>query len=560
MYVLGLGGMLEQEGHDHAACLVEDGRIIAAAEEERFTRVKHSPGQFPVNAAAFCLSQAGITMKDVDVVAYSYLPNLSRWSIRQLAKPRSLPGIIRYLHLCRTQPVDFLKVRFGQDFSPEKLKFIEHHLAHASLAYRLSGFKKAMILSVDGSGEATSTFLGSGNSGEMERIAEVRLPHSLGLLYSAITQFLGFRPDNGEPKVMGLAAYGDPNVFDLSAIVRSKRLGFDMAPWVLNSWARRFSDKVERILGPHRLPGEPIEKRHRDIAASLQLTLEEIVKSMVEDLYEVTGYRKLVLAGGVALNCKMNGSLLDLDFVDEIYVPPAANDAGTALGAAVEVAWREGHRFSRLDRADLGRGYSQREIEEALKLAKVREYTVVDDPAGEAVERMLKGLIVGWFQGRFEFGPRALGNRSILVDPRNEAMKDVLNKYVKHREPFRPFAPSVLCSAAGKYFRHSQEAPFMTIAFDSKPEAIRDLAAAVHVDGTARPQTVRREVLPLYHRLLENFERESGVSGVLNTSFNVAGEPIVASPSDALRTFFGTGIDVLVIGNILVEKPSSLAR
>jgi len=273
MYVLGLGGMLEQEGHDNAACL-EDGRIIATAEEEMFTRVKHSPGQFPMNAAAFCLSQEGVTMKDVDVVAYSYFPNLSRWSIQQLAKPRSLPGIISYLHLCRTQPVDFLKVRFGQESSAEKLKFIEHHLAHASLAYRLSGFKRAMILSVDGSGEATSTFLGSGNGGEMERIAEVGLPHSLDLLYSAITQFVGLRPDNGESKVMGLAAYGDPNVFDLGAIVRSKRLGFEVAPWVLNSRARSFSDKVERILDPHRLHGEIVEKRHKDTAANLQLALE----------------------------------------------------------------------------------------------------------------------------------------------------------------------------------------------------------------------------------------------------------------------------------------------
>ena len=520
MIVLGISGGIRSGHHDAAAVLYRDGNLVAAAEEERFTRIKHSEGRLPESAVRFCLSQARIDIRDVDALAYGYA---------------TVPGMDRRLK-------DYFNLRFGH--CPE-VHLIRHYLAHAASAYRVSGFADAMILSADVSGDSISTLLSHGKGSEIRIVKSIPRPNSLGIFYSMLTQILGFQRDNDEYKVMGLASYGR-NEVDLSWLLQygggEYRLNYEeyMVPV---GPAQPFPSKQEGIysqrlverLGRPRLKDEPLTQRHMDLAHSVQKTLERAVTDLVTWLHGETGSRNLCIAGGVGLNCVMNQRLLALPFVDQVYVQPAASDAGTAIGASLEVLAERG---------------VQPEVMEHVYT--VRSYT--PPPVTVTAEKLAEGAIVAWFQGAMEFGPRALGNRSILGDPRDPAMKDRINATIKFREDFRPFAPAVLEERVEEYFYDGVKSPFMTLTFDVRKEKQREIASITHVDGTARIQTVGHKTNPRFHRLISEFARITGIPMVINTSFNVKGQPIVCTPREAVSTFFMTGMDYLVLGDYVLSK------
>lgn len=542
-YILGLSGNFYGNSADAAAVLLRDGELIAAAEEERFIGVKHAPGLMPESAIRFCLKKAGIDIREVDVLAFPQ----TTW--------QNLEGNL----------AAFLEYQFGG--VPKAFEFVDHHFAHAVSAYRVSGFDDAMILTADWSGDGICLTLSAGHNGKIDllhRFAPTR--HSLGIYYALITQFLGFRKWDDEYKVMGLASYGEPTI-DFSWLLcdSDEEAGFCLDqtylhPTLLQGFPSRhgvqqpsFSDELVKRLGSPRVPGGPVTSRHKDIAASAQARLEEITARLVRMMHSKTGYRKLCIAGGVGLNCSMNGALMNLDCVDEIYVPPVASDAGIAFGAAVEIATRYGFCVPRLERASWGPEYSNEQILRILKRSKC-SYKQSDDVCGFVAQALADNNIVGWFQGPMEFGPRALGNRSILADPRQPDMRDRINYYVKFREDFRPLAPSMLAEAAPEYIDEAQPCPFMTITFPVREEKRSIIPAVTHVDGTCRAQTVSETANPKYHHLIRRFGEITGVPVVLNTSLNVMGNPIAMKPEDAVATFFSTGLDYLAIGDFIVEK------
>ncbi len=426
------------------------------------------------------------------------------------------------------------------NISPDiKVEYVEHHLAHVASAYFCSPFKKAIIISMDGEGEYVSTLLAVAKNGEIEKLKEFDAPNSLGLFYSAITAYLGFRPNSDEGKVMGLAAYGDPDKIDLSKMLE------------INYGSYKVNWKEIRKLPKRKFDTKQIHNDEfgRDLAAALQKRLEEAALSLLEYLYDHTGYKKLCLAGGVALNCVMNSVLLQSEFVKDIFIQPAAGDAGTSLGAALYILGKhvefKGNYF--------GPEYSNESIKHELDEAKLN-YEYVEDIEKRTTELIAQGKIVGWFQGKVEWGPRALGNRSILADPSDPEMKDKINYYVKHREPWRPFAPSMLEEAKDKYLENAYTSPYMILSFFVRENKVSEMISAIHVDRSARVQTVSKEYNKKYYKLIKEFKKLTGIPVVLNTSFNVAGEPIVCSPKDALGTFFKSGMDYLAIGNYLVRK------
>jgi carbamoyltransferase len=545
MDILGISGNFYRGSADAAAVLLRDGRMVAAAEEERFVRVKHAPSQMPDEAIRFCLSRGGIEIDDVDVLAF---PQIT-WA-----------DVERNLF-------EFCEFQFGG--RPKTVRLVEHHVAHAASAYRFSGFDEAMILTADWSGDGIAAILAAGERGDIKVLDRLPAPAgSLGIYYALITQFLGFRKWDDEYKVMGLASYGEPDT-DLSWLLRGDgERAFALDESALNETLRRpypslhglqqpsFSPAVVERLGPHRVPGTPITERHRNLAASAQRRLEEVAVHLIRALHAETGFRNLCVAGGVGLNCSMNGALLALDCVDSIYVPPVPNDSGIALGAAAEVATQEGFALDRLDHASWGPEYDAEEIRRILERSKVpfEEHPDVADFAARAIA---DGRIVGWFQGRMELGARALGNRSILADPRRADMRDRINYFVKFREDFRPLAPSLLEERAVDFLVGAHPSPFMTITFGVQ-DGKRDLVPAItHVDGTARPQTVADGANPRYRRLIELFDGLTGVPVVLNTSLNVRGDPIAMKPEDALATFYSTGLDHLVIGDFVLSKETA---
>jgi len=568
MYVLGVAGLGLDErgtlGHDPAAALLKDGEIVAAAEEERFTRVKHAPGYFPYRAVKFCLDYAGIGIEQVDRIAGYWKPELVFRNAflheGYYAHPvRSAKFYLlwkmyemKYRNNIRHIAYTLEKDRAAGDALLRKFTTVEHHLCHAASAYYCSGFKDATIVTMDGMGENVSTLVGENAGTDVKKIIETYSPHSLGIFYTLFTEYLGFEPNEAEYKVMGLAPYGKPGVkMDDLLWTGDGRVYLDKR---LLGKFRFYSDYLAQRFGPVRRENGPLEQRHKDIAYALQERLQKVSLELVKWALEKTGKRNLALAGGVCMNSKMNGMLWREAGVDDIFIQPAAGDNGTALGAALYLSAQEGCRPKKpLEHLYYGPEYSDEQMRKTLDTAKVK-YEKCGDIAGEVAELLAKGKIVGWFQGRMEFAARALGNRSILADPTDASMKDKVNAAIKFREGFRPFCPSMLAEAADEYLEQPHSSPFMILTFETPEKKQREVPAVVHVDGTMRPQTVEKHVNPKYYRLISEFEKESGVPVVLNTSFNVSGEPIVCAPKDALRTFYVSGLDYLAMGDYLVKK------
>jgi len=550
--------------HDTAAALLVDGKLVAFCEEERLRREKHTTA-FPENAVAFCLRQAGLTIGDLDGVAFYWRPwvGMPRRFLQTIAGlPDTLINVRRMqagnLRNMLTVSCDFRR-RFGYR---GPFQHVNHYLAHAYHAAFQTAFDRALVLIVDGNGEVATTLVARLEGDRVEPVRWTPYPHSLGLLWCTVTEYLGFRQNCDEGKVMGLAPYGDDSLVPaMERIVRFQGDGtfrLDMA-WFDYHLSRRnwFSDRFARVFGPPRRPDEPLDDRHRAVAHALQYVTEKTVLQLIEEMTRKLKARHLALAGGVALNCVMNGRIAASGLVDGFFVPPAAYDAGAAVGAAI---WMDREIFGCRERdvqpsPFLGPEFDDAEGERALQAAGLRYEKPADLPK-RAAELLAQGKILGWFRGRLESGPRALGGRSILADPRDPAMKDRLNHRVKHREPYRPFGPSVLAERAAEIFETGgRPSPYMLLALPVR-EAWRDrIDAVVHVDGSSRIQTVTRKEQPEYWSLIHEFEALTGVPLVVNTSFNVQGEPMVATPADAVRCFLGTGIDALALGNFLAVKP-----
>jgi carbamoyltransferase len=591
MRILGISAFY----HDSAAALVEDGRIVAAAQEERFTRKKHDPS-FPMHAIGYCLEATGARLSDIDHVAFYDKPFLkferlletyialapAGFRSFQMAIPLWLKEKLFQKSLLRNKLQEF-----DEEFDGARLLFTEHHLSHAASAFYPSPFDKAVVLTMDGVGEwaTTSAALGEGN--RLEIFQEIHFPHSLGLLYSAVTYYTGFKVNSGEYKVMGLAPYGQPKYAQLilDHLIDLKPDGsfrLDMSYFDYCTGLTMTNERFAKLFGqPVRAPDELLTPFHMDVAASIQAVLEEAVLRLTRSLANKTGARNLCLAGGVALNCVANGKVLRDGKFDHIWIQPAAGDAGGAVGAALAAF----HQFKGEPRsvapsdamsgAFLGPEFSQAEIERRLGAAGARFAVLAEEKMVEATAKALSDqLAVGWFQGRMEFGPRSLGARSILGDPRSPAMQKNLNLKVKYRESFRPFAPAVLREDVSDWFELDSDSPYMLIVADVRDDKRRamsaqehalfgidklnvsrsEIPAVTHVDYSARIQTVSANINPLFHRLLRQFKALSGCPVLVNTSFNVRGEPIVCTPEDAFRCFMGNELDVLVVGNCVLKK------
>ena len=562
MNILGIGGY----SHDSAAALICDGQVVAAVAEERLTRKKHQGGP-PRRAAEYCLESAGLTWNDVDAVSAYMRPGerlAKRLGYRARAALRQPAYAALYSGYELVHNAIYIRDMRSLRGPRSRVHYMAHHPAHAASAFLVSPFDSAALLTIDYIGEFTSTWQGVGDGTRIRELHRIDYPHSLGVFYSAITDYLGFERASDEYKVMGLAPYGEPEFYDgfRTIVCPNGRLGDYQIDLDWTAFQYRpgskfgyFSDKFIKRFGPPREQGAQLEQRHRNIAASAQRVLEEAVLRMARALHDETGQTRLCLAGGVGLNCSMNGRLLREGPFDEIYVQPAAGDDGIAIGGAMQLHHEltgSPRRFVMND-ARLGPSFSDAKIRMALRDAALAHETPVHLEA-RAAELIAEGKIVGWFQDRTEFGPRALGARSILADPTRADVKDRLNSVVKHRESFRPFAPSCVEERASDYFEGCGRSPFMLFVHRVRPEWRDRLPAITHVDGTARVQTVDAAVQPRYHRLLCEFETRRGVPIVVNTSFNVMGQPIVNSPADAIRCFLRTGIDVLVLGDHVVLK------
>ncbi len=532
--------------HDSSAALVKDGKLIASAEEERFNRLRHYKG-YPYKAVDYCLAEGRLEKKDIDVIAIGYDPN--EWM-------RHFPWNFHWKqlgqHLINNGVFMYSNAYFKKEFPNARIEYIPHHLAHAASAYRCSGFDEANILTLDGSGETETFAFFTGRAGKIQRVWDIkchRVPwrsnkeSSIGFMYTAVTRLLKLG-DYAEGKTMGLASYGKPR-FDLSKIfnIRShKEYVIDRA---MLSTTFGHLKREER--------DEPITQDQKDLAASLQHALEEAIANLAREAYQHSGIRNFCLAGGVALNCNTNSRIAESDFCDNLFVQPAASDGGVSIGAALEAAARSGEKaHETMETAYWGPGYTDAEIEHVLKDAKVK-YEKRPDLEEATAELLAEGKIVGWFQGRLEIGPRALGNRSILADPTVPGMNDRVNT-VKHREKWRPFAPVVLEEEGRTYFEKYRTSPFMLLTFMVRPEYREKLPAITHVDGSSRIQTVNRKQNERIYKVLEAFKKKKGVAVLMNTSFNDKDEPIVCSPKDALKCFYGTSLDALVMGSFLVRK------
>jgi carbamoyltransferase len=561
---------------DAAAALVQDGRVVAAAEEERFNRIKHSAG-FPIEAVRYCLKQGGLDLRDVSTIAIASKPiDHVREEILQILSGR--PAYSRQIQKRLQAVAQFRDVRavlarelgLRKDDVPS-VEEIPHHHAHVASAYFASGWEEAALLSIDGFGDFSSTLLGRGTGAKIEVLEEVLFPHSIGILYTMVTQFLGFSKYGDEGKVMGLAAFGQPVYKDrLKAIIRFQEKGlFELDPEYFTHpvygvdmiWEDHvprmediFSEKMIAVFGPPRHKYAETSIRDRDLAASLQAVLEDAIMHVIGRLRAlVPGAKKLAYAGGVALNCTANHMIREKSGFEDIYIPPAPTDAGTAIGCALHVARTSGKApAARVEHSRLGPGYTNAEVEKALEASGLR-YERSTRIHEDVADLLAQGRVVGWFRGRGEFGPRALGGRSILADPRRAEMRDALNVRVKYRESFRPFAASVLEEKQGELFFASWASPFMLYALPVRPEKREKIPAVVHQDGTCRVQTVSSKTNPDFHRLIAAFAERTGVPLVLNTSFN-ENEPIVCSPEDAIDCFVATKMDALAIEDFLVRR------
>ncbi|MBD0371751.1 MAG: carbamoyltransferase [Pyrinomonadaceae bacterium] len=567
MYILGLTTL-----GDSAATLICDGEIVAAVEEERFTRIKHYSG-FPYNAVQYCLDEARIKISDVAHVALYWKPWVLRHKALQTLKSAVISRDMFKARVDRgvTQVGEsYLGMlahpkRIRQHFGPSKFRFhfLEHHQCHAASAFFVSPFEKAAIMTWDGTGEDTTTLFSQGNDNELRVLRRIKLPHSLGQFYSAVTNFLGFDMFAGDEwKVMGLVAYGKPEYYDF---FRERVLSLDghhdfrVNIRVLDHHlAKRykFAEEIVKALGPPRRPDEELTERHWNIAASAQRVLEDTALHLVREMHEQTGEENLCMAGGVAFNSVMNGRIMSESPFKRFFIQPAAGDAGCSLGAALLVHHRllKQPRKFRMEHAYYGPSFSAEACAAALRAAGLPFETLPDEELLPRLARLIAdGSIIGWFQGRMEFGPRALGNRSFLADPRRADMRDLLNKKVKLREWFRPLAPSMREEVSQEFFAKPHYDPFMITVVSVVEEKRALIPAVVHVDGTARPQTVSRKTNPRYWQLISEFEKLTGIPMLLNTSFNIQ-EPIVCQPEDAIKTFNNASFDALVLENHLVLR------
>lgn len=569
MYILGINAVF----HDSAACILKDGKLLAAAEEERFTHVKHgkrpvpfSTYQLPYHAIDYCLQVAGIHLNDVDKIAYSFDPKIladdldenetsipyspTRENINEEGSEWD-PLFLSYIINAPRQLVDgyphHLQKRFaGAKLSLEKWNYVEHHIAHAASAFFPSPFSEAAIMTLDGRGEKTTSSFYVGKGNELSKISEVFLPHSLGLLYEQVTSYLGFLHSSDEYKVMALASYGKPvYINDFRSMIT---VG-------VNGTYEINDVNLEERFGKARKKDDPFLPKHFDIANSLQKVLEETVLQLVNWFQNETGEENLCMAGGVALNCVLNAVIRDYSNFKNIWVQPASGDSGTALGAALWVDAQTRHPKEKafvMDHCYWGPEYSDAEVEKFLKWSNVK-YRKLDNVAKETAEILARDKIIGWFQGRMEFGPRALGARSILASPVNPEMQAKLND-IKDREDFRPVAPAVLENEAGEWFEGAEKSPFMLFVYCVQADKASKIPAVRHVDGTARIQTVYEKQNPGYYNLLQEFKKITGVPVLVNTSFNTRGKPIVCTPRDAIECFFTSPFDALIINSFILEK------
>ncbi|HWX43119.1 MAG TPA: carbamoyltransferase C-terminal domain-containing protein [Blastocatellia bacterium] len=576
---------------DASAAIVRDGQLIAAAEEERFNRHKHCAG-FPTLAVQYCLQAAGASIEDVEHIGISRDPSAHLHKKILFAATRAARNVTQsgpkaaraFFGAATERLANAAKVRdlrddianaLGVTRASLKAEFhnTEHHKAHLASSFFVSGFRSAALLSIDGFGDFISTMWGVGEGNSIEILGQVEYPHSTGILYTATTQFLGFPHYGDEGKVMGLAPYGTPRYLpEFREIISAEeggrfKLNLDYfrhhAEGVDMSWdsgspviGRIFSDEYANLFGPARLPGAALSEREQDIAASLQSRLEEIGFHILDHLYEKTGLTELGLSGGVAYNSVMNGKILLNTPFRRVFVQPAAGDSGTAIGVCYQIYNNllGKPRNYVMEGAFTGPEFGDSEIRSELQRAGLDYESYSDrEVTARAARDIAEGLVVGWFQGRMEFGPRALGNRSIVADPRRDEMKDVLNERIKKREPFRPFAPSILEERVADYFEQTHPAPTMLMVYQIKPERCSQIPAVTHVDGSGRLQTVSREANPRYHQLISDFAELTGVPVVLNTSFN-ENEPIVCTPRDAIDCFLKTRMDVLYLGNQAVRR------
>jgi len=582
--------------HDASAALISDGQLIAAAEEERFTRIKHDYS-YPTNAIEFCLKKASIDASDIDYVVFFEKPFTKFERLLKTAIQGFPKTYWMFAQSMRTWLFDKLWIKGlisdHLKIDPKNIMFSEHHISHAASAYYCSPFKESAILTFDGVGEWATTTIGKGKGGKLEIEDEIHFPHSLGLLYSAFTAFLGFEVNEGEYKVMGMAPYGNPKY--VNEVYKIIRINEDNSFWLDQKYLsfhystkKSFTKKMTQLFGEPRDANIPFftkssgypsyfgdkpsnfeelsvyNQHYADIAASIQIVAEEIILELATEACRRSGSNNLCLAGGVALNSVANGRILRETPVENLYIQPAAGDGGCALGAALYL-WHDGlgnseNRFI-MDHAYWGEEYNDDQISKAIDSSEFNSQYInnEDDLLDMTVDRLTSGKVIGRFNGRFEWGPRSLGNRSILADPRSNKMKDLVNTKIKFREPFRPFAPSALAEITESYFElpnatDNMAARFMLLVTNVHEDK-QDLIPAVSHMGTARVQTVYKETNSSYYNLIERFGQSTGVPILLNTSFNVRGEPIVSSPHDALNTFRNSGIDTLVIGNHIVDKP-----
>ncbi len=585
MNILGISAFY----HDSAACLVKDGKILAAAQEERFTRKKHD-ARFPKHAVAYCLESQSLDIKNIDYVAFYEKPFLKfeRLLETYLAfAPKGFTSFIQAMPIWLKEKL-WMKSYLSKELGFNgKIIFPEHHQSHAASAFYPSPFKQAAFLTADGVGEWSTTSYGVGSGSKLKMIADIKFPHSLGMLYSAFTYYTGFKVNSGEYKVMGLAPYGRPeyknrifeNLIDLK---EDGSFSMNMEYFNYCTGLTMTSKKFDQLFGgPPRKPESPLTQKEMDLARSIQEVAEEVMLRMARHIRKETGEKYLCLAGGVALNCVANGKILDEKIFDDIWIQPASGDAGGALGAAL-VVWHEYLQKPKLTPegqdlmggAYLGPSFSPKDIEIYLQENKIPYTEYLTDQLINKVSDLLGNeKVIGWFQGKMEFGPRALGNRSIIGDARSPKMQEVMNLKIKFRESFRPFAPSVIIEKVSEWFETNHESPYMLLVANVKKEKRKsapgeeklfgierlkvlrsEIPAVTHVDFSARLQTVHKETNPLYHQLIAAFDKKFNCPVIVNTSFNVRGEPIVCTPEDAYRCFMRTNIDYLVLGNFLIDK------
>jgi len=547
--------------HDSSACVVRDGELLFAVAEERISRVKHDAG-FPRHAIRACLDFAGVQAGQLDEVCFgwphpgaAYRHDLKCYASRQM--PLNYLNVLNStLHFMSMWHQEGGAKRFTSQFGNVKaqMRYVDHHLAHAISAYGYSGFEDSAVVVMDGRGAWEATSIWHGHDGRLEHVSTIPFPDSIGYFFSEFTEFLGFQRNSDEWKVMGLAPYGQPGI-DLSSFIDLQANPYHVHVRKLVAPGGEPFAEMTRLFGPVRAAESEITDQHKNIAHAVQEACEIAMMNVVKMAVQKTGSRNLCLAGGVALNSKANGKIAASGLVDKIFVQPAASDDGVALGAALAPYLDNGGKLPNcaMRHGYWGPSFDDAAIESVLKTYKLR-YRRLEDVAPAVAELLAEGKIIGWFQGRMEFGPRALGSRSILADPRDPEMSTKVNNAVKFREWWRPFAPSFKKEAASEYLESATDSPFMILTAQVRPEKRAIIPAVTHVDGSARPQTVEKETNPLYWRLIDEFGKRTGVPVIMNTSFNLRGEAIVHTPTDAVRTFFSSGMDALCIGSFLVEK------